>query len=214
MNVLLFGPPGVGKGTQGARLAEALGARHLALGDMLREAVRAGTEVGKLAQRYMERGELVPDEVVARVIEEAIAQSDQGFVLDGFPRNVAQAEMLDQMLARLQRRLDKIVFMDAPEEVLIRRLAGRLVCSGCGASFHRQYSPPAQAGVCDHCGAALVQRADDREEVVAERLRVYREQTAPLLAFYRGREGFVEVDADASPDEVFQRLLDAVGVRG
>ena len=211
MNALLFGPPGVGKGTQGRRLAGAFGLRHLAMGDMLREAVRRGTPTGRLAKRYMDAGELVPDEVVAAVIREAIAAEDAGFLLDGFPRNVRQAEMLDAMLAELGRGLDCIVFMDAPEDVLVERLAGRLVCRACGASFHRQYSPPAKPGVCDFCGGALVEREDDREEVVRARLRVYREQTEPLLAYYRERPGFVRVDAAGTPDEVFDRLVDALG---
>ena len=209
MNALLFGPPGVGKGTQGKRLADALGVRHLAMGDMLREAVRKGTPTGTLAKRYMDAGELVPDEVVAGVIREAIAASEEGFLLDGFPRNVRQAEMLDAMLDALGRSLDCIVFMDAPEEVLVERLAGRLVCPACGASFHRQYSPPAKPGVCDVCGGALIVREDDREEVVRARLRVYREQTAPLLLHYQNRAGFVHVDAAGTPDEVFHRLVDA-----
>ncbi len=210
MNALLFGPPGVGKGTQGKRLAAALGLRHLAMGDMLREAVRRGTPTGKLAKRYMDAGELVPDEVVAGVIREAIAASEEGFLLDGFPRNRTQAEMLDAMLAEMGRRLDCVVFMDAPEDVLVDRLSGRLVCAACGASFHRQYSPPAKPGVCDVCGGKLIVREDDREEVVRARLRVYREQTAPLLAYYERHPGFVRVNAQGTPDEVFNTLQEAL----
>jgi len=213
MNILLFGPPGVGKGTQGVRVAEALGIRHLAMGDILRDAVRRGTKAGIEAKRYMDAGKLVPDAIVVEMIREKIAEDARGFVLDGFPRNVAQAEALDAMLAELGRRLDWVVFLDAPEEVIVARISGRLVCEACGASFHRQYSPPAREGVCDRCGGKLIQREDDREDVVRERLRVYRQQTEPLLAMYRKRNGFVFLDASASVDEVFRRLMQALGVQ-
>ena len=209
MNLLLFGPPGVGKGTQGQRLARELGVAHLAMGDLLREAVRQGTKAGKKAKAYMEAGELVPDELVVRMIEDKI-RNVSGFLLDGFPRNVPQAEALDAMLDRLGLRLDAIIFMDASEETLLQRLSGRLICRACGFGFHRHYSPPKISGVCDHCGGELYQREDDREEVIAGRLRVYREQTTPLLSYYSKRPVFGKVDANGAPDEVYEKLLEVV----
>ncbi|RMG92076.1 MAG: adenylate kinase [Zetaproteobacteria bacterium] len=206
MNVLLFGPPGVGKGTQGQRLAREVGIVHLAMGDLLREAVRQGTEAGKKAKAYMDAGELVPDELVVRMIEDRI-HNVQGFLLDGFPRNVAQARALDAMLDRQGLHLDAIVFMDASEETLLERLTGRLICRACGFGFHRHYSPPKIPGVCDQCGGELYQREDDREDVIADRLRVYREQTAPLLSYYRNRPVFGMVDANGGADEVYEKLL-------
>ncbi len=211
MNIVLFGPPGVGKGTQGARLARETGIAHLAMGDILRAAVREGTEAGRKAREYMDAGQLAPDDVVVEMIEDRILRDGaNGFLLDGFPRNVAQAEALDAMLARHGLKLDRVVFMDAPEAELIERLAGRLVCRACGLSFHRHYSPPREEGVCDACGGELYQREDDREEVIAQRLAVYREQTAPLLEFYRNKPGFVRLDAAGEMDEVYAALREAV----
>lgn len=211
MNIVLFGPPGVGKGTQGARLARETGIEHLAMGDILRAAVREGTEAGRKAREYMDAGNLVPDDVVVEMIEDRILRDGaNGFLLDGFPRNVAQAEALDAMLARHGLKLDRVVFMDAPEAELIERLAGRLVCRACGLSFHRHYSPPREEGVCDACGGELYQREDDREAVIAQRLAVYREQTAPLLEFYRNKPGFVRLDAAGEMDEVYAALREAV----
>ncbi len=211
MNIVLFGPPGVGKGTQGQRLAEETGIRHLAMGDILRAAVRDGTPAGEKAKSYMDAGRLVPDEVVVAMIEDAImAEPSRGFLLDGFPRNVPQAEALDAMLERHGLALDRIVFMDAPEETLVRRLAGRLICKACGFGFHRQYSPPSEEGRCDRCGGELYQREDDREEVISERLKVYAEQTRPLLEYYRQRPGFVELDASGDREEVFGMLKKVV----
>jgi len=211
MNLVLFGPPGVGKGTQGARLAQETGIAHLAMGDILRAAVREGTDAGRKAREYMDSGRLVPDDVVIEMIEDRIlSDGRQGFLLDGFPRNVAQAEALEAMLARHGLSLDRVVFMDAPEHGLIDRLSGRLVCRACGLSFHRHYSPPREAGRCDACGGELYQREDDREEVIANRLAVYREQTEPLLQFYAGKPGFVRLDASGDMDEVYASLAAVV----
>lgn len=211
MNILLFGPPGVGKGTQGEKLARELGISHLAMGDILREAVRNETESGKQAKSYMDAGKLVPDDVVLAMIEERIiACEEKGFLLDGFPRNVAQAEALASMLAQHGLQLDHVVFMDAPEDVLLKRLSGRLICRTCGLTFHRQYSPPREPGICDRCGGELYQREDDREEVVAHRLHVYAEQTKPLLAYYKQHGGFVSVDASGDAETVYQELKKVV----
>ena len=211
MNLILFGPPGVGKGTQGERLASEFALSHLAMGDILRAAVRDETEAGLQAKQFMDAGKLVPDAVVVAMIEDRIVgEDDCSFLLDGFPRNVAQAEALDIMLGKHGLSIDRIVFMDAPEENLLKRLCGRLICRACGFGFHRQYSPPLKSGCCDRCGGELYQRDDDREDVIAHRLEVYREQTAPLLDFYRHQDGFFKLDASGEMDAVYAALKKAV----
>jgi adenylate kinase len=211
MNLVLFGPPGVGKGTQGERFSSENSIGHLAMGDILRAAVRDATEAGKQAKAYMDEGKLVPDDVVVSMIEDRIVEDNTaGFLLDGFPRNVAQADALDAMLTRHHLTLDKIVFMDAPEEELIGRLSGRLICRACGFGFHRHYSPPREAGRCDRCGGELYQREDDREEVIANRLHVYSEQTEPLLAYYKDKPGFVKLDASGEIQSVYAALKEVV----
>jgi len=212
MNIILFGPPGVGKGTQGTRLAEKFGIVHLAMGDLLRAAVAAETELGLKAKAFMDAGQLVTDELVIGLIEERIISDDakQGFLLDGFPRNVAQASALNLMLGKHKLEMNRVVFMDASKTALLERLAGRLTCSACGFGFHRHYSPPKIEGQCDKCGGSLMQRADDTEEVISQRLEVYTEQTAPLLEFYEHEGSFSKVDAEASMDEVFASLEMAV----
>ena len=201
----------MGKGTQGERFSSENGISHLAMGDILRAAVRDATEAGKRARAYMDEGKLVPDDVVVSMIEDRIAEGDvAGFLLDGFPRNVVQADALDAMLARRHLMLDKIVFMDAPEKELVERLSGRLICRACGFGFHRHYSPPREAGRCDRCGGELYQREDDREEVIASRLQVYSEQTEPLLVYYKDKPGFVRIDASGKMQEVYTALKEAV----
>jgi len=214
MNVVLFGPPGAGKGTQGVRLAEEKNIVAIAMGDMLREAVAEESPLGLQAKQFMDAGKLVPDAVVIGMIEETICEDDaaNGFLLDGFPRNVAQAEALDEMLARHGLALDAIVFLDATESLLVERLSGRLICKGCGFGFHRHYSPPREAGRCDRCGSELYQRDDDCEDVIAQRLHVYQEQTAPLLDYYANRTSYHRIDADGDMDEVYNRLVDALKV--
>ncbi len=212
MNVVLFGPPGVGKGTQGIKLAKEFGIVHLAMGDLLRAAVAQETVLGLKAKAFMDAGKLVSDDLVIGLIEERIVADDakDGFLLDGFPRNVAQATALDAMLAKHGLKLDHVIFMDASKEALLERLTGRLTCSACGFGFHRHYSPPKIEGLCDKCGGSLVQRADDTEEVISQRLEVYAEQTAPLLDFYGSEDVFCKVNAEAGMDEVYASLLAAV----
>lgn len=211
MNVILFGPPGVGKGTQGEKLAGDTGIKHLAMGDILRSAVREETSAGLAAKAYMDAGKLVPDELVVTMIEDCIvADGSVNFLLDGFPRNVAQAEALDQMLSRHGLSIGRTVFMNAPEKNLLERLSGRLICKACGFGFHRHYSPPKIEGVCDKCTGTLYQRADDTEEVISQRLEVYAEQTAPLLDFYGNDEAFCKINAEAGLDEVYASLLSAL----
>jgi len=207
MNLILFGPPGVGKGTQGERIATDKGMAHLAMGDLLRAAVRDKTDAGIKAKGFMDAGKLVPDMVVVAMIEEKIvADAEDGFLLDGFPRNVTQAEALAVMLKKHDLKIDRTIFMDAPEENLINRLCGRLICRACGFGFHRQYSPPLKSGYCDRCDGELYQREDDREDVIANRLQVYREQTAPLLDYYQHQEGFFKLDAGGEMDAVYAAL--------
>ncbi len=213
MILVLLGPPGAGKGTQGERLAAECGVPKYATGDILRDAVRRGTTLGREAKRYMAAGELVPDEVVLGLVRAAISRSEaaDGFILDGFPRTVAQAEGLAALLAERDAELDAAVYLDVPEAELIRRLAGRRVCPSCEALFNVHSDPPAVAGVCDNCGGRLETREDDREETVRKRLRVYREHTEPLLRWYEKRSSLRELTATGSVDEVYGELVAVVG---
>ena len=216
MIVIMLGPPGVGKGTQAKILAEARGARHVATGDLLRAARREGTELGRKAQAYMDRGELVPDEVIIGMVEEVLADLDGngGVILDGFPRTVGQAEALERSLDRLGLQVDRVVLLTAPDEVLVKRVAGRRSCPDCGKVYNVHFNPPARDGRCDACGAELVHRADDDPETVRNRLEVYRRQTEPLVEFYRGGgAGVEEVDGDQPVDVVQGALADALDGR-
>jgi len=208
MNIILFGPPGVGKGTQGIRLSEKFLMIHLAMGDLLRAAVKGKTALGMQAKSFMDAGQLVPDTLVIGMIEDRIKADDasNGFLLDGFPRNVAQAEALNLMLAKHDLKVDHVVFMKAEKPCLIERLCGRLICKGCGFGFHRQYSPPKKDGLCDRCGSELYQREDDRKDVIEQRLQVYLKETQPLLDFYATSNVFSEVDAMQRVDDVFHAL--------
>jgi adenylate kinase len=190
MRAVFLGPPGAGKGTQARELASEASVPHIATGDILREAVAAQTGLGREAKRYMDQGALVPDEVVIGLIAERLGRPDasSGFILDGFPRTIAQAEALDRLLKDLDRPLDRVVLFDVSEEELIRRLSGRRVCRQCSTPFHVTSAPPRRPDVCDACGGQLYQRDDDREDTVRHRLQVYARQTAPLLDYYRSRD--------------------------
>jgi adenylate kinase len=207
MRLIFLGPPGAGKGTQARALGQEWGMPQIATGEMLREAVAAGTPLGREAQRIMERGALVPDDVMIGLIAERLRQPDAvaGFILDGFPRTIAQAEALDRLLKDLGAGLDAVVYFDVAEPELLRRLTGRRLCRQCQAAFHQVSAPPRRDGICDRCGGDLHQRDDDREDTVRTRLEVYGRQTAPLLDYYRGRgllatingEGRIEAIHDA-----------------
>jgi len=209
--LLLLGPPGAGKGTQSANLVKRFGVDHVTTGDALRS--NKGMDISHLDTEYdtpgeyMDRGELVPDEVVNEIVKTALENAD-GFVLDGYPRNLEQAEYLAGITD-----LDVVASLSVPEEELVRRLTGRRVCSECGTNFHVEFDQPEVEGVCDECGGELVQRDDDTEETVRERLRVFEENTAPVVEFYDERGDLIEVDGVGSPDEVWERLESSVEAR-
>ncbi len=214
MKIVLLGPPGAGKGTQAVRLARDAGLRHLSTGDVLREAVKAGTEVGLKARSYMESGALVPDEVVIGIIEERMRDDgpEVSHLLDGFPRTAAQAEALDELLRRLDSRLDAVVYFDVPEDVVVERLSGRRTCRKCGANFHAEFMPPKKDMICDKCGGELCQREDDRPESVRNRLSTYQAQTAELIDYYRRENLLRKVAAEREPDAVYKNLREALGL--
>jgi len=214
MVVILLGPPGVGKGTQAVRLADTVGWEHVSTGDLLRAARREGTELGAKAQRYMDAGELVPDELILDLVRDHLKgiAPEAGILFDGFPRTTAQAEGLDRVLQAVHRRVDRVVVFEASEEELVKRLSGRRSCPDCGAVFNVHFTPPAEEGKCDRCGGTLVQRKDDKPETVRHRLEVYREQTAPLIEWYEVSDArVVPVSAEASVDEVHRSFRKAVG---
>ena len=205
--IVLLGAPGAGKGTQAKRLAEREGLVHLSTGDLLRAAVGAGTPAGRAAKAHMDAGRLVPDDVVFGVLFERLDARTPGFVLDGFPRNVAQAEELDRRLAALRLPLEAVVDIDVPDARLLARITGRRACKGCGRNYHVDFLPPRKDGVCDDCGGALVQRVDDKPAVVGERLAVYHRQTEPLIAYYQGRGLLSRVNGDRDVADVERDLL-------
>jgi adenylate kinase len=214
LRLILLGPPGAGKGTQAQRLVEAFGIPQVSTGDMLRRAVRDGTPLGIQAKTFMDAGKLVPDDVILGLVDARLREQDtaKGFILDGFPRTIPQAAELGKILDRVGARLDGVVSLDLPDELLLRRLTGRRTCVSCGAMYHVESKPPARAGICDVCGGALTQRPDDREETIRERLSVYARQTEPLKDYYR-REGLLRsVDAATAPDDVYRSTLRALGV--
>ncbi len=210
MNLILLGAPGAGKGTQGALLAERRGLRRISTGDLLRDAVRKGTPLGQQAKGYMDAGELVPDSIILGLVREVITGDAEarGFIFDGFPRTLPQAEGLDRLLEELGNPLDAVVVIDVPDDQLVKRLSGRRTCPNCGAVYNIYFEPPETPGVCDACGGALVERADDAAETVRRRLEVYRERTEPLIAYYERSETPVRyVDGDRPVEEVQREIV-------
>jgi adenylate kinase len=208
LNLVLLGPPGSGKGTQGERLNEDLRLPYYATGDILRAAVRDGTELGREAQEYMDRGDLVPDEVIVGVIAERIDSSEarDGFILDGFPRTTPQAEALDAKLADLGRAVTGVLLIDVSDDEVVRRLGGRRTCEANGHVFHVEFEPPKQEGVCDIDGSPLIVREDDKPEVIRRRLATYHEKTEPLVSYYDSRSLLRRIEGEAAPDEVAEQV--------
>jgi len=208
LNLILLGPPGAGKGTQGARLSEEFGLPYIATGDLLRAAVEEGTDLGRQAKEYMDRGDLVPDEVIIGVILERVESEEarDGFLLDGFPRTLPQAEALDQELANLDRRLTAVLLIEVSDQEVVRRLAGRRISASTGRVYHVEFDPPKTPGRCDVDGSPLIQRDDDKEETIRKRLEVYHRQTAPLIEYYEERGLLRRFDGTRSPDEVHDHI--------
>lgn len=206
--LMFLGPPGAGKGTQAQRIADDFAIPQISTGDMLREARRKGTELGRKAGAFMDAGDLVPDDVVIGIVRERLDEPDaaNGFILDGFPRTVGQAEALESMGVEL----DGVVSIRVSEEEVVRRLAGRLSCPNCGASFHSEFNEPQNDGTCDQCGGELVRRPDDEPEAIRQRLQSYEGKTQPLVSFYRERGKLLEVDGEGAPDEVESRIRSAI----
>jgi adenylate kinase len=209
MNIVFLGPPGAGKGTQAKILIERYGIPQVSTGDMLREHRAKGTELGKKAQEYMDKGQLVPDEIILGMVKERLSQPDcqKGFILDGFPRTVAQAEALDKLLSEMGKKLDFALALIVPDDLLVERLTGRRTCKNCGMMYHIKYKPPKVEGKCDVCGGELYQRPDDNEETVRNRLKVYHEQTAPLIEYYKNKGILREIDGSKSIEEITQQLI-------
>lgn len=214
MNIILLGPPGAGKGTQARRIEDEKSMVQLSTGDMLREAVAAGSDVGLKAKAAMEAGQLVTDEIVVGIISDRIDQPDakEGFILDGFPRNLAQAEALDIMLAEKDLSLDRVIEMKVDDEALVKRVTGRFTCAKCGAGYHDEFKQTAKDGVCDECGATeFKRRKDDNAETVRDRLKVYHGETAPLIEYYSQKGRLVSIDGMTAIDDVTAQIFSALG---
>ena len=213
MFLVFLGAPGAGKGTQAAIVSEKLGVAHIASGDLFRKALSEGTELGKLAKAYMEKGELVPDEVTIRMISERLNEPDckTGCIFDGFPRTLEQAKALDRTMVERGEVIKKAIYIEVPSEELLKRLGGRWTCRQCQAVYHEISSPPKVPGKCDKCGGELYQRADDNEKTIKERLKVYFTQTALLLDYYKGNGRLVQVDGRVGIEEVTRSIMKAVG---
>jgi len=208
---VLLGPPGSGKGTQAKLLAPKLGLAHISLGDLLREAVRNGTEIGKLAKSYLDAGKLVPDEVALKVAEEAM-EGKEGFVVDGFPRTVEQAKLFDELLKSIDVELVKVLYIDLPLNEILKRLTGRRSCKKCGAVYHVVFNPPKIEGACDLCGGELYQRKDDTEDVIKVRFDVYKKETFPLIDYYSKTGKLVKINGSREVKKVFEEICTVAGV--
>lgn len=214
MRIVFLGPPGAGKGTQAELISKKYAVPRIAPGDLFRKAVAEGSELGRAVKEYLDAGKLVPDEITVGLIKARISgdSARTGFVLDGFPRNLVQAQALEQMLGEVGLTLDAAVYISVPVDKLVERSAGRRVCSRCGAAYHVQFNPPRIEGVCDACGGQLYQRDDDRPETVVERLRVYEKDTAPLVEYYEKRGLLKRINGDQPVEKVFQDIQEALGL--
>ncbi|PLT35316.1 adenylate kinase [Bacillus sp. V5-8f] len=213
MNLVLMGLPGAGKGTQAERIVEKYDIPHISTGDMFRAAIKDGTELGLQAKSFMDKGELVPDEVTIGIVRERLSKEDckKGFLLDGFPRTVAQAEALENILADLDRRINYVINIQVDKDILMERLTGRRICKNCGATYHLVFNPPANEGKCVRCGGELYQRADDNEETVQNRLDVNLKQTQPLLDFYQDKGYLRNIDGQQDINKVFEDVNALLG---
>lgn len=215
MRYILLGPPGAGKGTAAVRLSQTLGIPHVSTGNMFREAMSSGSELGRLAESFIGKGNLVPDEVTVEIVKERLSRPDarSGFILDGFPRTTPQARALDGILSGLGAVLDGVVYMKVPDEIVLRRLSRRLICRDCGEIYNLDTMPPAREGRCDRCGGELYQRSDDAPAAVLERMREYEAKTSPLVDYYRERGELIEVDAGGDKEVTYRELLEMMSGR-
>lgn len=213
MKIIMLGAPGAGKGTQAKKIAEKYGIPHISTGDIFRANIKQGTELGKKAKTYMDQGLLVPDELTVDLVIDRIQQEDakNGYILDGFPRNIPQAQCLDEALAKLNDKIDYAINVEVPDENIINRMGGRRACVGCGATYHVEYNPPKTEGICDICGEKLILRDDDKPETVKKRLNVYHEQTQPLIDYYSKAGVMKEVDGTVVMDDVFAAIVQILG---
>ena len=213
VRTILLGPPGAGKGTQAERMIEKYAIPHISTGDIFRENIKNGTELGKKAQEYMNKGELVPDDLVCEIATDRLKKDDckNGFLLDGFPRTVYQAEKLDEFLAENGQKLDAVIDLQVSDEELMRRITGRRVCKDCGATYHVVNFPPKVFGKCDKCGGVLIQRSDDNEETAKNRIEVYNRETKPLVDYYEKAGNIAHIDGEISPDKTFEDIVKVLG---
>ena len=213
MKIIMLGAPGAGKGTQAKRIAEKYGIPHISTGDIFRANIKQGTELGKKDKTYMDQGLLVPDELTVDLVIDRIQQDDakNGYILDGFPRNIPQAQCLDEALAKLNEKIDYAINVEVPDENIVNRMGGRRACVGCGATYHVEFNPTKTEGVCDICGEKLILRDDDKPETVKKRLNVYHEQTQPLIEYYGSAGVLREVDGTVDMDDVFAAIVQILG---
>ena len=213
MKIIMLGAPGAGKGTQAKQIADKYSIPHISTGDIFRANIKNGTELGKKAKQYMDQGALVPDELTCDLVMDRIQQDDckNGFVLDGFPRNIPQAEALDAALGKINEKMDYAIDVDVPDENIVNRMSGRRACLNCGATYHLISIPPKVEGICDRCGSEIVLREDDKPETVQKRLKVYHEQTQPLIDYYKNQGILKSVDGTQPMDEVFKAIVTILG---
>ena len=213
MKIIMLGAPGAGKGTQAKMIADKFGIPHISTGDIFRANIKNGTDLGKKAKEYMDKGQLVPDELTVELLLDRVAKEDckDGYVLDGFPRTIPQADVLDKELTKLSDKIDFAINVEVPDENIVRRMSGRRACLKCGATYHIEHIPPKQEGICDRCGSELVQRDDDKPETVQNRLSVYHEQTQPLITYYNGKNILKTVDGTKDMNDVFEDIVKILG---
>ena len=214
MKIIMLGAPGAGKGTQAKKIAAKYGIPHISTGDIFRANIKNGTELGKKAKTYMDQGLLVPDELVCDLVVDRVQQDDckKGYILDGFPRTIPQAESLDKALQAIGEKMDYAIDVEVPDENIVKRMGGRRACVGCGATYHLVYAPTKKEGICDVCGGELILRDDDKPETVQKRLGVYHEQTQPLIDYYKNQGILREVDGSVDMEDVFKEILNILGV--